>query len=75
MTCGAPEFLDLLHHAQTHARCPVELILEWRDGTQAGTMLDWWLADRNALRGSAKARIGRISDRAAEVLTPPPERG
>lgn len=71
MTCGAPEFLDFLHYAQTHARCPVELILDWRDGPQAGTMLDWWLADRNALRGSAKARIDRITNRVAEVLAPP----
>ena len=71
MTCGAPEFLDLLHHVQTQGRCPVELILDWRDGPQAGTMLDWWLADHNALRGSGKARIGRIAHRAAEVLAPP----
>lgn len=71
MTCGAPEFLDLLNHTQTQARCPAELILDWRDGPQAGTMLDWWLADHNALRCSGKARIGRIVRRAAEVLAPP----
>lgn len=71
MTSVAPEFLDLLHHAQAGGRCPIELIVDWRDGRQAGTMLDWWLADHGALGESGKARISRISDRAAEVLGAP----
>lgn len=68
MTAGAPEFLDLLHHAQALGCCPVELLVDWRDGPLAGAMLDWWLADRGALGGSGKSRITRIADRASEVL-------
>ncbi len=71
MTAGVPELLDLIEHSRQTGRCLVELVREWRDGPQRGSMLDWWLADRNALRSSGKQRIGAISDRAASVLAPP----
>lgn len=68
MTAGVPEFLDLIEYARQSSRCIVELVREWRDGPQRGAMLDWWLADRDALRSSGKLRIGAVTDRAAAVL-------
>jgi hypothetical protein len=69
MTCGAPEFLDLLELSRQSGRPVVDLVLEWRDGPSRGALLDWWLSDRSAFRLSGKQRIGLLTDRAQEVLS------
>lgn len=68
MTCGAPEFLDLLEFSRQSGRAVSDLVLEWRDGPSCGAMLDWWLSDRGALHLSGKKRVGTIGERAEAVL-------
>jgi hypothetical protein len=62
MTCGTPEFLDLLEVSRQSGRPMADLVLEWRDGPSHGAMLDWWLSDRDALRLSGTKRIGTIGE-------------
>lgn len=69
MTCGAPEFLDLLELSRQSGRPVVDLVLEWRDGPSRGALLDWWLSDRAAFGLWGKQRIGLLTERAEAVLS------
>lgn len=71
MTCHAPEFLDLVELGRSTGRSVAALIQDWRDGDRRGSLLDWWLSDRGALRGSGRKRIHRIGERAESLLAMP----
>jgi hypothetical protein len=71
MTCHAPELLDLVEHGRSTGRSVAALVQEWRDGPRRGSLLDWWLSDHGALRGSGRKRIRRIGERAEALLAKP----
>ncbi|MDP1820030.1 MAG: hypothetical protein Q8K58_09095 [Acidimicrobiales bacterium] len=68
MTCYAPEFLDLIQYCNDNNRSVLDAVLEWRDGSDLGTMLDFWLSDRGGFRASGKARMRPSLDDVEAVL-------
>lgn len=71
MTCHAPPFLDLLELTTNNLISLAESVVRWRDGSDAGTALDWWLADHDALSTSTKRRIGAVTDWAIKLIAEP----
>jgi len=70
ITCHAPDFLDLLEYVRRDSVPLSGAIVDWLDGPQRGTGLDWWLGDRAAHRSSMKIRIDEMTEWVESALAP-----
>ena len=69
MVCYATDFHDLVQYCSDHDQSLVHVAINWRDGPQRGTALDFWLAERHARRQSGKQRHPAVAAFVENVLT------